>query len=74
MSRLGAWFRDWIKRNIIDDDPHEPEPTHGPDFDGRYYADDEADGLNEWTRTPGGGLINQAAFDHMAHAMFGDRK
>lgn len=38
---IRAWIRDWVKRNIIDDDPHEPEPTHGPDFDGRYYPDDE---------------------------------
>lgn len=59
MSRLNAW----IRRNVIDTDPN-PE----------YSRLDNMDGLNEWTRTPGGGLINQTAFDHMAHAMFGDRK
>ena len=27
-----------------------------------------------WISTPGGGLLNQAAFDHMAHEMFGASK
>lgn len=58
MSRLSAWFR-----GLIADDPS-PE----------YSRLDNMDGLDEWTVTPGGGLINKTAFDYMAHEMFGDRK
>lgn len=50
-----------MMRGWIGDDPN-PE----------YSRLDGMDGLGEWTTTPGGGLINQPAFDQLAHRMFGE--
>lgn len=54
-------IRAWIARHIIADEPR-PE----------YSRLDRMDGLGTWTTTPAGGLINQPAFDQMAHRLFGE--